>query len=84
MASDEVRELRPRNEREAKPGRVYRVVETDNFGRDYPDERFVGPSMMYEDCERVAAIFNVTTGDGADRFYKTEHESYKLQPGFEP
>ena len=75
---------RPRNAIEAKPGRMYRVVETDNFGGDYPNESFEGPCMTYEDCERVAAIFNAVTGDGSDRFYKTEHESYKLAPGFEP
>lgn len=74
-------ELRPRNASEAMPGRVYRVVETDNFGRDYPNESFEGPSMTYEDCERVAAIFNVY---GGDRYYKIEHRTYKLQPGFEP
>ena len=86
MASDEVRELRPRNANEAKPGRVYRIVETDNFGGDYPNESFEGPLMTYEDCERVALIFNDASGagHGGDRYYKVEHLTYKLQPGFEP
>lgn len=79
-------EPRPRNVSEAKPGRVYRVVETDNFGGDYPNESFEGPCMTYEDCERVAEIFNkaVNAEHGGRRFYKTEHESYELEPGFEP
>ena len=79
-------ESRPRNASEAKPGRVYRVVETDNFGGDYPNESFEGPLMTYEECERVAETFNMAThaDHGGSRYYKTEHRSYKLAPGFEP
>ena len=77
---------RPRNASEAKPGRVYRVVETDNFGGDYPNESFEGPLMTYEECERVAEMFNTAShaAHGGNRYYKTEHTSYKLAPGFEP
>lgn len=64
--------------------RRFRIVETDNFGGDYPNESFHGPHMKYDECETVADIFNAAHGPDGSRFYKVVHDSYKLQPGFEP
>lgn len=62
----------------------YCVVETDNFGGDYPNESFAGPSLTEEDAKRVADIFNNAVGPRYDRYWKVVPVGYKLQPGFEP
>ena len=64
---------------------LFRVVETDNFGGDYPDESFAGPPVSKATAELVAAAFNREAGgDNARRFWKVEPQGYQLQPGFEP
>lgn len=63
---------------------MFRVVETDNFGRDYPNESFAGPRMSREDANRVADIFNAAAGNKHPRFWKVEPVTYRLQPGFAP
>ena len=64
----------------------YRVVETDNFGGDYPDESFSSPSLRRKDsAEKIAAVLNEEWGGpDAPRFYKVVEMPYNLQPGFEP
>lgn len=63
----------------------YQVVDTDNHGGDYPNEKFVGPSLRSEAAaNRVAAIFNDDVTDESPRFYKVVELPYELQPGFEP
>lgn len=62
----------------------YRVVETDNFGGDYPDESFAGPPLSKEAAERAAEIFNGSTRNDHPRFWKVVEDDYKLRPGFEP
>jgi len=47
-----------------------RIVETDNFGRDYPDEKFVNLPITTEDnakklCEVINTIFS---GNSASRW----------------
>lgn len=64
--------------------KVFRVVETDNFGGDYPDESFAGHPMTKEDAERVAEIFNAAVWENYPRFWRVVEEPYKLVPGFEP
>jgi hypothetical protein len=64
--------------------KVYRVVETDSFGGDYPDESFASPRMTKEAAERLADTFNKAVGENYPRFWKVEKEPYKLVPGFEP
>ena len=63
---------------------MYRVVETDNFGGDYPNESFAGPPLSRKDADRVADIFNSATPASHPRVWKVEPETYTLQPGFEP
>lgn len=74
---------------DSSEARVFRVVDTDNFDGDYPDEKFVGPRLTRKDAEAVAAACNRNgSGPLADRFFKLVEDSvakpYKLQPGFEP
>jgi len=60
-----------------------RIVDTDNFGRDYPDERFVVPfAMDEEDAETVCRILNAWSGPDAQRYYKAVDPEYRLSPGF--
>lgn len=61
--------------------RVWRVVETDNYDRDYPNEAFHGPMMTFPDAQKVCTLWNSVPGD---RWYKVEHREYKLVGGFEP
>jgi hypothetical protein len=62
-----------------------KIVETDNFGGDYPNEKFVNlPSMPKEQCKAVADIVNGYTGENSSRYWKVVEDDYKLQPGFEP
>ena len=64
--------------------RNFRVVETDNFNGDYPDESFAGPPLTEEDANRVADIFTEATPPNHPRFWKVVPIDYKLQPGFSP
>ena len=65
---------------------LYRIIETDNYGRDYPNEKFVNlPFMSRESAEKVAACINeICSGDTADRYWKVVDSDYVLAPGFEP
>lgn len=64
-----------------------RIVETDNFGGDYPDESFVNlPYMTRERAERVCAAINEACCRGPDarRYWIVVENDYILKPGFEP
>jgi hypothetical protein len=65
-----------------------RIVETDNFDGDYPDEKFVNlPSMSIEACEAVCKIVNDfcnPRGYDCNRYWKVVSDDYTLRPGFEP
>ncbi len=60
------------------------IVDTDNFGGDYPNERILLWPMSRKACERICAILNEAAGPHARRYYKVEENVYELQPGFEP
>lgn len=66
----------------------YKVVETDNFGGDYPNEKFATPYTFWtkEDAKKVADVLNsILNPDGNQSRYCIVVElPYKLQPGFEP
>lgn len=59
----------------------YRVVETDNYGGDYPNERFACGVTSEEKAEIIASSFNDAFCDR--RFWKVVPDGYKLRPGFE-
>jgi hypothetical protein len=72
---------------------LYRIVETDNLGGDYPDEKFLNvPECLHQsDAEHIANAINwvfCPTGGGRDpsapRYWKVVEDGYKLVPGFEP
>lgn len=60
-----------------------RIVDTDNFGGDYPNEKFLLWQMNERDCQAVCDILNDRAGPNASRFYKVVPNDYILQPGFE-
>jgi hypothetical protein len=68
--------------------RTWRIVDTDNFGGDYPNEEFwaIGiPSQHI--AEGLADAYNRKMGMHSPRnLMVVEHIEieYKLQPGFEP
>ncbi|MCB1865188.1 MAG: hypothetical protein KDG50_07130 [Chromatiales bacterium] len=62
-----------------------RIVETDNHGGDYPDEKFVDlPTMSQPHARRVANAINASFPKDWGRFWKVVADDYELQPGFEP
>lgn len=76
--------------------KTYCVVNTDQFGGDYPDESFVswvdskGSHKPYyfhdkEKAESIAEAFNnIYPGPTASRWYKVVEKNYKLSGPFEP
>ena len=61
-----------------------RIVDTDNFGGDYPNETFLLWPMPKQMAQEVSDVLNRWNGSDAPRFYKVVPDDYKLQPGFEP
>ena len=64
-----------------------RIIETDNFGGDYPDETFVNlPDLIKVDADIICGVINhaCCPSDYALRFWRVVENDYKLQPGFEP
>lgn len=65
----------------------FAIVNTDNFGGDYPDEKFVEnlPSLnKREDAERIANAINSIGGPNSYRYFKVVELPYDLASGFEP
>lgn len=61
-----------------------KIIETDNFGGDYPNESFLNlPSLPAEDCKRIADAINNAFPEGHARYYRVVDNDYELQPGFE-
>lgn len=71
-----------------------RIVDTDNFGGDYPDEKFLAwvdsdgkarPAYFYNEREAVD-VCHVLNGPRLDnaRYFKAVPDDYKLVPGFTP
>lgn len=61
-----------------------RIVDTDNYAGDYPNEKFIGPRMSRQACEAVAYIINKEAGPDHPRYFKVVEDDYVLAPGFEP
>jgi len=63
-----------------------KIVHTDNFGGDYPDEKFVTglPILPESTLKAICQIINDSAGPHAPRYYKVVPDDYELQPGFEP
>jgi hypothetical protein len=63
---------------------LFRIVETDNFGSDYPNENFLLYPMAEERAKRIADAINASMYEEHSRFWKVEPVGYVLRPGFEP
>jgi hypothetical protein len=61
-----------------------RIIETDNFGGDYPDESFLLYPMPREAAQRIADAINASVPDNHRRYWRVVDVDYQLQPGFEP
>lgn len=63
----------------------YKIVETDNFNGDYPDEQFVNlPLMNLAKAKVVAeAINKACSSTSHPRYWRVVEADYILQPGFE-
>lgn len=70
--------------------RCWSVVETDNFGGDYPNESFLIRHVKKDTAKSVADAINKDRNEfeDASRYYKVVEDTlknpYKLRPGFEP
>lgn len=61
----------------------YRIVETDNYGGDYPNEKWAMPYHLSETAAmEIARLMNKHLCD--TRFFKVVKVGYELAPGFEP
>lgn len=64
---------------------MYRIVNTCNFGKDYPDEWFLNSPLLLEDeAETIADILNEREGPNAMRYWKVVKAAYELALEFEP
>ena len=68
------------------PPMRYLIVETDNYGGDYPGESFlpVGSFGSKKAAQTICDLINAEGGSNALRYYKVVEVGYTLQPGFEP
>jgi len=56
-----------------------KIVETDNFGGDYPDESFLPlPSMTIAHANAVARVINSGFPENYPRYWKVEDDDYVL------
>ncbi len=63
-----------------------RVVETSNFGSDYPEESFLMSSGLSQKqaCDIAEEMNTKHSGPSAPRYWKVVSDDYELHPGFEP
>jgi hypothetical protein len=62
-----------------------RIIETDNFDRDYPNEEDIAiriKSLRHADI--MCKALNAATGEYAVRFYRVVTDDYVLRPGDVP
>ena len=64
-----------------------RIVDTDSFGRDYPDEKFlpfIPKNIGKEDAQKIADIINELNGENSQRYLKVVDNDYIIDGPFEP
>jgi hypothetical protein len=62
-----------------------KIIETDNFGGDYPDEKFLNlPPLREEHARKIADAINGAFPECHRRYWRVVADDYKLLPGFEP
>ena len=64
----------------------FKIIETDNFGGDYPDEKQLPfPPLRKEQADAICtAIQEQICSERHSRYYWVKPWNYVLQPGFEP
>lgn len=60
-----------------------RIVDTCNYGSDYPAEKFVLGELPASIAQRIAEALNEKEGPDARRFFTVVPDDYALQPGQE-
>ena len=61
-----------------------KLMHTDNFGGDYPDEKFADFGGLSVSGDRLRLIADILNRDSWDRFWQVVEDDYKLIGGFEP
>lgn len=64
-----------------------KIIDTDNFNGDYPDEQDIAVGIKRRDLAEVMCdALNDWSGSEVDslRYYKVVEDDYKNRPGFEP
>lgn len=63
-----------------------KIIDTDNFGGDYPDEKVVADNITNRDFGELmtAALNDMYVYPDSPRYYKLVEDGYVLQPGFKP
>ena len=64
----------------------FAIVNSDNFGSDYPAEFFVATAIPNKELAKVMcdALNEKLSSNHASRYYKVVAADYELLPGFEP
>lgn len=64
----------------------WKVVNTDNFDGDYPNEKFVEnvPQMNESEARSLATLLCSFVPEDHARHWTAVPADYQLQPGFEP
>lgn len=68
---------------------TFKIVNTDNFGSDYPNEKFVENLPVFyakQKAEDVCKIINesIRSAGSYPRYFKVVDSDYRLKEGFEP
>jgi len=62
-----------------------KIVDTDNYGGDYPDEQDIAVGIKRGDHAIVMCqALNDWAGVAFQRYYKVVPDDYENRPGFEP
>lgn len=62
-----------------------RIVETDNFGGDYPNEAFLNvPLVDAGRAQNIADAINMNVPTDYPRFWRVVPNEYVLRKGFTP
>lgn len=62
-----------------------KIVDTDNFDGDYPDEKVIAEGIKQKKhAEIMCKALNDAAGNYSRRFYMVVEDDYVLRPGFEP
>lgn len=63
---------------------MFKIVETDNFGRDDPNERFLNlPALHKDHAERIVQAINSGLPPQSPRAWVVKPADYVLKPGFQ-